>query len=177
MKKISIFITGCLLVLSVYASAMQPQVILRTGTNYDVKVDGNLYAGGSVPIPNLNQGMHTVEVYEVSRTGVLINTKRRVLIYSSSFELRNNDVIIEVNPNNQVRIYESNKYNPVIQPGNGNDNNRDWQNNQCRDRDDNNNNNQGNRGRGHKYGHYKKMKHCDKCDNNSDNDKRKEKDD
>ena len=176
MKKIPLLITVCLLALSVGASAMQPQVILRTGTNYDVKVDGNLYAGGSIPIPNLNQGVHTVEVYEVSRTGMIVNIKRRVLIYSSSFELRNNDVIIEVNANNQVRIYESNKYNPVLQPANGN-NNRDWQNNRGGDREDNNNNNQGDRGRGHKYGHYKKTKQCDRSDNNPGNDKRKEKDD
>ena len=86
MKKIPLLITVCLFTLSVGASAMQPQVILRTGINYDVKVDGNLYAGGSIPIPNLNQGVHTVEVYEVSRTGMIVNIKRRVLIYSSSFE-------------------------------------------------------------------------------------------
>ena len=174
MKKIPIFITGCLLALSLCASAMQPQVLLRTGTNYDVKVDGILYAGGSIPIPYLNQGTHTVEVYEVSR-GLIVNIKRKVLIYSSTFELRNNDVIIEVNPNKQVRIYESNNNYPVIQPGNGNDNNRDWKNNRGRNRDDNNN--EGDRGRGHKYGHYKKMKHHDKSDDNSDDDNRKEKDD
>ena len=38
MKKIPVFITGCLLALSVCASAMQPQVLLRTGTNYDVRL-------------------------------------------------------------------------------------------------------------------------------------------
>lgn len=167
MKKISFLITGCLLVLISSASARQPQVILNTGYNYEIKVDGNFYAGGSVPLPYLNQGLHNVEVYEVNRTGILVNVRKRVLIYSSSFVLRNNDVMIEVNNNGQVRVFEYSYNLPVAQPDYGNNNNGNWRNNQDVYRNGTGNNscnNKGNNSRGNQYGHYKKMKH------NNDND-------
>ncbi len=162
------------MVFAASAADRQPQVIINSTNDFDVKIDGILYSGNSTSIPNLSNGMHTVQVYQVKNgTGILKVIKKRELISTTQFELRNNDVQINVDRNGQVRINQS---------GYGSNNDRDWRRNQ----DNNNNrdiedddsrydNRNGNRngnssnGRGNKYGHYKnkdkKHKNCDHSDN------------
>lgn len=173
MKK---FFTLTLLSFMVFAASAadrQPQVIINTTNDFEVKIDGILYSGNSTTVPDLGNGMHTVQVYQVKNgTGILRMIKKRELISTTQFELRDNDVRINVDRNGQVRINQSGG-------GSNNDNgwrrNQDNNNNRDRDIDDDdsryenrNGNGNSNNGRGNKYGHYKnkkkKDKHCDHCD-------------
>ena len=100
MKKIYLLLAVALLTIS--ASAQN--VILRLDNNYDVSIDGRNYEGNAT-IPNLGYGQHTVNVYEVKK-GFLGIVKKRNLVTTSNFELRNNDVTLDVDQNGQLRINE-----------------------------------------------------------------------
>ena len=107
MKKISVFILSSLFALTLSAAGRQPMVKINTSNNYEVRIDGNTYYGNNT-IPNLNQGTHAIQVYQV-RKGLF--GKTRTLVSSSSFQLNNNDVDIFVDSNGQLRINESGNYN------------------------------------------------------------------
>lgn len=150
MKKFSIFIVSALLAATISAKAQS--VTLRISANYDVSIDDRYYENNEA-VPALSSGTHSVKVYEV-RPGFLGIGKKRTFVSSSNFELRNNDILIEVNQNGQLRINESGNNNTTGQ-------NRDRNN----DGDGNNGyqkkNGKGygpynNPGRGNKYGLYKK---------------------
>jgi hypothetical protein len=167
MKKVSTLILGSLLALVVSASARQPQVILHTSNNYEVRIDGNYYNGNSAVISNLSQGTHTVQVYQVKAgSGIFGIGKKRVQVSSSQFNLRNNDVRIDVNQYGHANIYENGNVN-----GQGRNNNGNWNNNnRGDDRNGDYNNNDHSNGRGHKYGHYKKNKKNKERDNENKHD-------
>ena len=164
MKKLFTLVSAVLLTATAFAR--QPQVVITTDGNilsqYEVTIDGRIYTGNTVTIPDLNQGRHTVEVYEVKRATIFGN-KRRTLISSQQFYLGNNDVQIDVDRNGQVRIRETGNYNGGNNNGgwNGRDNDGVYRNNRdcncdCKRYDHSNGN--WNNGRGNKYGHYKKNK-------------------
>lgn len=90
-------------------SASARNVILRLNDNYDVSIDGRYYQGNTT-ISDLDQGRHRVNVYKVSG-GFLGIGKKRSLVSTSNFNLRNNDVVIDVNRNGEVRINKGNNYN------------------------------------------------------------------
>ncbi len=163
MKKISIFILSSLFALTLSATDSQPMVRINTSNNnYEVSIDGANYYGNST-IPNLNQGTHAVQVYEV-RKGLF--GKRRTLVSSSNFQLYNNDVNIFVDANGQVRINESGNYNnnDNTEKRNRGRTDNDWNNGNNNSNDDVNNDNRNyknkkakhNNGNGNKRGHYKK---------------------
>ena len=173
MKKFYIFIAVVLF--SATISAYGQQVILRFSKNYEVSIDGRYYEYNET-VPTLNYGQHEIKLYEVE-PGFLGLGKRRVLANTSSFELRNNDVIIEVDQNRRLRI---------SQVGNNN-NTRNQQDNRNYDRTNDRNgdyNNQqngkgygpyNNPGRGHKYCLYKKG-NSKKHDKDDDRDEKKKDD-
>lgn len=147
MKKIFTLMLSGLFFLAATAAERQPQVIVNSTSEFDVKIDGKFYNGNATTIPNLSTGMHTVEVYRKS-TGLF---KKRELVSKTQFDLRTNDVRIDVDRYGQARINQS---------GRTGTNNRDFR----RDRENRNNdvyddngNGRDNRsnGRGNKYGHYK----------------------
>ena len=95
MKKILTIILASFLGVAASASAIQPQVTLHTSNNYDVKIDNNFYNGNTSTIPDLVQGNHRVEVYQVKAgSGIFGIGKKRVLVSTSQFTLRNNDVLM-----------------------------------------------------------------------------------
>jgi len=102
MKKFTLFIVSALLLGTISASAQR--VILRISNNYEVNIDGNYYDYNET-VPALSSGTHTVKLYEV-KPGFIGIGKKRTLLSSSNFELRNNDVIIEADQNGQLRINE-----------------------------------------------------------------------
>ena len=105
MKKISTFILAGLLTMAVSAAERQPMVTVNTTNDYEVQIDGQTYNNGnSGTIPNMVQGTHRVEVYQVTKQ---LFGKRRTLVSTSSFELRDNDVTINVDQNGQLRISQS----------------------------------------------------------------------
>ena len=147
MKKISVLILSSLFALTLFASGRQPLVTVNTSNDYEVMIDGTYYRGNNT-IPNLSQGTHSVQVYQTKR-GLL--GKRRTLISTSSFQVRDNDVNIFVDANGQLRINENgNNNNNNTGNGNTNDNN-DWNNKNKKEKHNNGHNN----GRGKKKGHQK----------------------
>jgi len=153
MKKIYLFIAVALFAATISASAQK--VTLRLSNNYEVNIDGRYYDYNST-VPTLNYGMHTVKLYEV-QPGFLGIGKKRNLVSTSSFELRNNDIVIETDQYGRLRINEVGNYDTQNQNRNRNINGNGDYGYQQRTQ-----NNQGNGygpynnpGRGHKYGLYK----------------------
>jgi hypothetical protein len=166
MKKFTLFLLSGLFAFAAFAAAPQPQVTLRIYKNYEVTIDGQRYTGNSTA-SYLSQGYHQVQVF--STKGFLI--KKRTLVSSSSFNMRNSDVLIDVDQNGQLHIYQNNSYG-----SNGGYDNRNG-NYDSRNGNRGNGNGYGpynNPGRGHKYGLYKnKNKNHDR----DENDNRYERDD
>ena len=106
MKKISTLILAGLMTMAVSAAERQPMVTVNnTSNNYEVMIDGQTYNNGnSATIPNMAQGTHRVEVYQVVKK---LFAKQRTLVSSSNFELGNNDVTINVDQNGQLRINQA----------------------------------------------------------------------
>ena len=100
MKKIYLLLAVGILAATISASAQN--VILRMDNNYDVSIDGRIYETNGT-LPNIGYGRHTVNVYEVKR-GFLGIGKKRTVVSSSAFDLRNNDVTIDVDQYGQLRI-------------------------------------------------------------------------
>ena len=146
MKKFTTLLIAAMVVLVASASAQQARVILRSNTNYEVQVDGRTYDNtGTSTITDLPYGRHSVAVYQVVSKGIFGIGKKRNQLSFEQFDLRNNDVIIDVNQNGQVRVSENGNY------GNNNQRNR---NGGYNDNHGKYGNSEG-KGRGHKYGHYK----------------------
>lgn len=165
MKKL--FTLSFVMLMTVISFARQPQVIVtvysmnNSNIDYDVSIDGRMYQGNSIVIPDLYQGTHTLQVYEVRRGGIFGIGRKRTIISSQQFQLRNYDLQVDIDRYGQVRINE-NGYNNG--GWNGRDNNGGWDNNggYGNDRGCNNkryDNDNWNNGRGNRYGHYKKHRH------------------
>lgn len=164
MKKTTLFILSSLFGLALFAAGRQPMVTINTTNDYEVLIDGTYYKGNNT-IPNLSQGTHSVQVYQ-SKRGLL--GKRRTLVSSSSFEVRDNDVKIFVDTNGQLRINES---------GNRNRSERRNRTNDDYDRRNNNGDDNDWRNRGSNRNHDRHEDHHDEEDNNDDyNDKKIKKD-
>ena len=171
MKKFTLFVLSGLFAFAAIASAPQPQVTIRMAKNYEVTIDGQRYISNTT-LSNLSQGYHQVQVF--SAKGLLV--KKRTLVSSSSFNLRNSSVMIDVDQNGQLQIFQDNSYGSnggVYDDRNGGYDNR---NGTYDSRNGNRGNGKGygpynNPGRGHKYGLYKnknkkmkKNKHHDRDD-------------
>lgn len=156
MKKIYLFLAVTLLAATISVSGQS--VILRISNNYEVNIDGRYY-GANETVPALSYGQHTVKLYEV-KPGVLGIGKKRTLLSTRNFELRNNDVTIQVDQNGQLRIDEAGNYNTQTGNRDRNGNVNDGYDNE---RTGQKKNGKGygpynNPGRGHKYGLYKNKK-------------------
>lgn len=175
MKKLSTLLVTSLLILIFSASAQR--VIISSAGNYEIGIDGRNYNGNTnAIITDLPQGTHTLQVYQVVSNGILGIGRKRNLISSQQFSLRNYDVNISVDQNGRARInenggygshnnrYPQNQGNNRSYPNNGNnypsqrerhvdDHDGDYDHTQ-----NNNGGKYGNsegKGKGHKYGHYK----------------------
>jgi hypothetical protein len=161
MKKIYLLLAVGILAATISASAQN--VVLRMDNNYDVTIDGRKYQT-SATISDLGYGRHTVHVYRLSG-GILGIGKKKTLVSTSDFELRNNDVTIDVDQNGQLRINELGNYNTQNRRYEDRRSDRD---DDDRDRDrryDRNEEKNGrgygpynNPGKGNKYGLYKDKK-------------------
>jgi hypothetical protein len=181
MKKISALLVASLLVLVFTASAQR--VVLTSQNNYEISIDGRNY-NGNTTITDLGQGNHTLQVYQVVSTGILGIGKKRNLISSQQFTLRNYDLNIDVDQNGRARIYESgrNGNTGTRYPNDRYPNRRDRNDDRNHDRhedhhDDDRDYRSGKgrygksegKGKGHKYGHYKNKKNKkDKSYRNND---------
>ena len=102
MKKMLLLIGAGLLAGTMTLSAQT--VRLNVDPEYDVYIDDRHY-GDNATITTLADGYHSVEVYK--RTGGILGIgKKRTLVNTGSFRLRNNDILIETEANGQLRINE-----------------------------------------------------------------------
>jgi hypothetical protein len=171
MKKYLLFAFAAMLAFSLSAAARLPQVTLRVSKNYEVTIDGQTYKGSNT-LPGLSQGYHQVQVY--STKGFIL--KQRTLVSSSSFNLRNNDVLIDVDENGQLHIYQDgssiNNRNGNYDDRNYDDRNGDWKGNKVSSGRGNGWGPYDNPGRGHKYGLYKNKDKKNKKNHDKDWDDR-----
>lgn len=177
MKKIYLLTVVAFFVTVISATAQR--VLLHLPSNYEVTIDDRYYVNNET-VNSISYGQHTVKLYQL-RPGILGIGKRRVLVNTSFFEMRNNDVNIDVDQYGQLRIYESGNYND--RSGNNNNNNNypngEYGNGRNNSRGNCNNGNgygpYNNPGRGHKYGLYKK--HNNKHDKHERDDRDDDNDD
>lgn len=106
MKKIFTLALGLMLTVAMFAADRKPTVTVTSVKRYAIVIDGKQYLtnGNTLNISSLFYGRHDVKVYKVKR-GFLMNTKR--LVASSSFQLRNSDVKIDIDRFGQLQISES----------------------------------------------------------------------
>ena len=126
---------GLVLTGVVFAADRKPDVTIISMKKYEIVIDGRTYFSNNrmINIENLRSGRHTIQVYEMNSRGFSM-FKRKQLVASKSFQLRNNDVKITIDRFGHLTIKEerfgrNDKY--------GKDQ-RDWDNDRDRDRDDRN---------------------------------------
>ena len=106
MKKIFTLVAGLMLTVAMFAADRRPTVTVTSAKRYAIVIDGQRYFsnGNTINISSLYNGRHDVKVFKMKR-GFFMNTKR--LVASSSFQLRNSDVKIDIDSFGQLQISES----------------------------------------------------------------------
>jgi hypothetical protein len=107
MKKIFTLVLGLMFTVAMFAADRRPTVTVTSARSFEIVIDGRHYMpnyGNAVSISNLFNGQHNIKVYQV-RSGFLMRSKR--LVATSSFQLRNNDVLINVDRFGQLQIIQS----------------------------------------------------------------------
>lgn len=182
MKKILTLTTGLFLAVVMVSAA--PIVTIYTPSDYEITVDGKRYwstNGNAITITDLNTGNHTVKVYGIS-TGIF---KTKKLISSSTFQLYENNVRIDIDRNGNINVRESQvggtRPGSTTYPGSDDRRSDDPR---YEDREHENRSYRRSRGKGHKYGHNKdwkksknkakKSKDYDDDDDDDDDDKVKD---
>ena len=107
MKKIFTLVLGLMFTVAMFAADRRPSVTVTSARRYAIVIDGKQYftnGGNTINISSLFNGRHDIKVYKMKR-GFFMNTKR--LVASSSFQLRNSYVKINVDRSGQLQISES----------------------------------------------------------------------
>lgn len=139
MKKIYLLTAVSLLITAISVNAQG--VSLQMHRNYEVRIDNRHYSGNQW-VNNLGYGRHMLKVYEV-KPGFLGIGRKKILISTSYFNLRNFDVSIQVDRYGRMNIFQAGSYGRNDgKYGNGKGYGP-----------------YNNPGRGNKYGLYKKHKH------------------
>ena len=122
---------GLILTAAVFAADRKPDVTIISAKKYEIVVDGRTYFSNNrmINIENLRSGRHTIQVYEMNNRGFSI-FKRKQMVASKSFQLRNNDVKITIDRFGHLTITE-NRFGRDDKYGKDQ---RDWDND--RDRND-----------------------------------------
>jgi hypothetical protein len=106
MKKIFTLIAATFLTVASFAADRKPVVTVKASKNYEIVIDGQSYFSSNsvMNLSNIRYGQHSIKVYEVSRGFMFKRAKR--LVDASTFQLRNNDVDINIDFRGQIRITE-----------------------------------------------------------------------
>ena len=98
---------GLILTAAVFAADRKPDVTIISAKKYEIVVDGRTYFSNNkmISVDNLRNGRHTIQVYEMNNRGFSI-FKRKQLVTSKSFQLRNNDVKITIDRFGHMTIAE-----------------------------------------------------------------------
>ena len=106
MKKIFTLALGLILTVAMFAADRKPTVTVTSAKRFAIVIDGKQYRsnGNTINISSLFNGRHDVKVYKMKR-GFFMSTKQ--LVASSSFQLRNSDVKINIDRFGQLQVSES----------------------------------------------------------------------
>jgi hypothetical protein len=106
MKKIFTLALGMMITAAMFAADRKPIVTVSAAKRYTVVIDGRQYRsnGNTISISNLFNGQHDIRVYK-GKPGFFINASK--LMASSGFQMRNNDVRINIDRFGQIQISES----------------------------------------------------------------------
>lgn len=107
MKKIFTMCLGLILTAAVFAADRKPDVTIISAKKYEIIVDGRTYFSNNrmISIDNLRNGRHTIQVYEMNNRSFSI-FKRKQLVTSKSFQLRDRDVKITIDRFGHLTITE-----------------------------------------------------------------------
>ncbi|HET9826224.1 MAG TPA: hypothetical protein VFP87_12880 [Chitinophagaceae bacterium] len=107
MKKIFTLVLGLAITAAMFAADRRPTVTITAPKRFDIVIDGRHDMGkygNTVSISNLFNGRHGIQVFQM-RPGFFAGNRR--LVASSSFQLRNSDVQINVDRFGQLQIVQS----------------------------------------------------------------------
>lgn len=109
---------GLFLAVAIFAADKRPDVTVISAKKYEIVIDGRSYMSNSkvLNIDNLRNGFHSIRVYEMNPFFSV--HKRKQLVASERFMLKNKDVQITIDRFGHLRIQEE-KF------GNGHDNRKD----------------------------------------------------
>lgn len=124
MKKIFTLALGILLTTAMFAADRRPMVTVTSAKRYEIVIDGTHYntSGNTISISSLYNGRHDVKVF-ASKPGYFMRSKK--LVASSSFQLRNSNVQINIDRFGQIQISESKPGRDWNDNGYGKSNDRD----------------------------------------------------
>ena len=107
MKRIFTMFLGLFLTAAVFAADRRPDVTIVSAKKYEIVIDGKTYFSNSrmMNINNLRNGRHHIRVYELNNRGYSI-FKRKQLVASKSFFLKNQDVKINIDRYGHMTIRE-----------------------------------------------------------------------
>ena len=106
MKKIFTLCLGLVLTAAVFAADRRPDVTIISAKKYEIVIDGKSYFSNNrmMSIDNLRKGRHTIQVFEMNKGFSVF--KRKHLVTSKAFQLRNNDVKITIDRFGHIAITE-----------------------------------------------------------------------
>ena len=106
MKKIFTMCLGLVFTAAAFAADKRPDVTIITMKKYEIVIDGRSYFSNSsmMYIDNLCNGRHSMQVFEMNRGFSIF--KRKQLVASQSFRLRNKDVKIIIDRTGCITITE-----------------------------------------------------------------------
>lgn len=107
MKKIFTLVFASLFTVAAMAADRNPSVTVQSSKKYEIVIDGKSYFSsfGTMSIPYLHEGYHTVKVYSSMGRGFFFRKKK--MLDASSFVLRNNDIMINVDFLGNIQVKES----------------------------------------------------------------------
>ena len=106
MKKIFTLGLGLALAAASFAADRKPDVTILSAKKYQIVIDGKTYFSNNkmMNIDNLRNGRHTLQVFEMNQGFSIF--KRKQLVSSKTFQLRNNDVRIMIDRFGNISITE-----------------------------------------------------------------------
>ena len=106
MKKIFTMCLGLILTAAVFAADKRPDVTIVSAKKYEIVIDGKTYFSNNrkMNIDNLRKGRHSIQVYEANKGFSIF--KRKQLVASKTFQLRNDDVKISIDRFGHLTIIE-----------------------------------------------------------------------
>ena len=98
---------GLALTAAVFAADRRPDVTIISMKKYEIVIDGKTYFSNNriINIDNLRSGRHSIQVFEMNNRGFSM-FKRKQLVTSKLFQLRNKDVKITIDRFGHLTITE-----------------------------------------------------------------------